>query len=88
MSTATPNADRVEEAYQRLKGDAEARGYYLNPDEAFSKELVSGLLLNEKRLGYPSCPCRLASGVKAADLDIVCPCDYRDPDLNQFDTCY
>jgi rubrerythrin len=30
----------------------------------------------------------LASGNKAEDLDIICPCDYRDPDLIDYDACY
>ena len=34
------------------------------------------------------CPCRLASGDAARDLDIVCPCDYRDDDLSEFGACY
>jgi rubrerythrin len=35
-----------------------------------------------------ACPCRLASGNKPDDIDIICPCDYRDADLNEFGTCY
>jgi len=30
----------------------------------------------------------LASGNKADDLDIICPCDYRDPDLTDYGACY
>jgi len=72
----------------RLDREAEAGGYHLNPDRQFVRELVEGLLINERRYGYPACPCRLASGDRAADLDIVCPCDYRDPDLSEYDSCY
>ena len=49
---------------------------------------MRSLLINEERYGYWACPCRLASGEKAADLDIVCPCDYRDADLNEFGSCF
>jgi ferredoxin-thioredoxin reductase catalytic subunit/predicted Zn-ribbon and HTH transcriptional regulator len=45
-------------------------------------------MVNEERFGYQSCPCRLADGEKLEDLDIVCPCDYRDPDLNDYGSCY
>jgi ferredoxin-thioredoxin reductase catalytic subunit len=45
-------------------------------------------LVNERRYGYRACPCRLAAGVKEADLDIICPCDYRDADINDYDACY
>jgi len=80
--------EEVEALFKRLDQDAEDGGYHLNPDMSFTKSLVKGLLINEKRYGYPACPCRLASGVKADDLDIICPCDYRDPDLSKFDSCY
>ncbi len=53
-----------------------------------TRRLLNGLLVNEKRYGYPSCPCRLASGNKEDDLDIICPCDYRDPDLDDYNACY
>ncbi len=32
-------------------------GYYLNPDRAFTRGLVRGLLVNLRRYGYISCPC-------------------------------
>jgi ferredoxin-thioredoxin reductase catalytic subunit len=80
--------DDVEKLYQNLYRDAESSGYHLNPDKEFTKTLVESLLINEKRYGYWACPCRLASGNKEEDLDIVCPCDYRDPDLNEYGTCY
>jgi ferredoxin-thioredoxin reductase catalytic chain len=78
----------VEKLHDRLQREAEASGYHLNPGVAFTQELVKGLLINEKRYGYWACPCRLASGEKEEDLDIICPCDYRDPDLTDYDACY
>jgi ferredoxin-thioredoxin reductase catalytic subunit/rubredoxin len=80
--------EEVEQVYEQLKNEAEAGGYHLNPDEEFTKDLVWGLLTCEKRYGYRACPCRLASGVKDQDLDIICPCDYRDPDLDEHGCCY
>jgi ferredoxin-thioredoxin reductase catalytic subunit len=74
--------------YERLLKDAAAAGYFLNSDVEFAKALVRGLLVNSRRYGYPACPCRLASGEKEEDLDVICPCDYRDADLNQFGACY
>ncbi|OGS45295.1 MAG: ferredoxin:glutaredoxin reductase [Elusimicrobia bacterium RIFOXYD2_FULL_34_15] len=79
---------QIDKLYERLDKEAEEGGYHLNPDIEFTKDLVKGLITNENRYGYWSCPCRLASGNKAEDLDIICPCDYRDPDLNDYDACY
>ena len=77
-----------EEAYQKLKKDTEEGGYLLNPDKEFVEHLLDGLQRNQERYGYQSCPCRLAEGTKEADLDIICPCDYRDPDLSEHGACY
>jgi len=86
-------ADKISEQeldklHRRLDREAEASGYDLNPDTEFVRELVRGIITNERRYGYWACPCRLASGEKEEDLDIICPCDYRDPDLSEFGTCY
>ncbi len=80
--------EEIDNLYTKLKDDAESGGYHLNPDIKFTKSLVKGLLRNQERYGYQSCPCRLASGKKEEDLDIICPCDYRDPDLDDYGTCY
>lgn len=78
----------VEKLYLRLDREAKFAGYNLNPDIEFTKELVKSLIVNEKRYGYWACPCRLATGNKEEDLDVICPCDYRDPDLIEHGTCY
>jgi ferredoxin-thioredoxin reductase catalytic subunit len=80
--------EEIDRLHEKLKREAESAGYHLNPDMAMTRELLNGLLVNEKRYGYPACPCRLASGQKDEDLDIICPCDYRDPDLTDFNACY
>jgi len=80
--------EEVDKLYKKLNREAEAGGYHLNPDVEHTKDLVRGILVNEKRYGYWNCPCRLSSGIKQDDLDIICPCDYRDPDLNDYGTCY
>ncbi|NLE75514.1 MAG: ferredoxin:glutaredoxin reductase [Chloroflexi bacterium] len=85
MSGHSEQARRLRE---RLKREAEAAGYFINPDTDFVLDLMQGLLTNEARLGYWACPCRLADGVRENDLDIICPCDYRDPDLEEYGACY
>ncbi len=78
----------VDALLEKLRREAEAAGYHLNPDREFTRELVRSLLTNQERYGYWACPCRLAAGDKAVDLDIICPCDYRDADLNEFGACF
>ena len=80
--------DDVVATYRILQKETDDSGYRLNPDVEFTKNLVAGLMKNERRYGYRACPCRLASGKMETDRDIICPCDYRDPDLNDFSACY
>ncbi len=81
-------ADVIRARIKKIADDAEAGGYHLNPDASFVESLVAGICKNEQRYGYPACPCRLAAGTREEDLDIICPCDYRDPDLNEYGACY
>jgi len=80
--------EKINKKYEILKKDAQAGGYIINPDVDFTKKLVKGLLVNEDRYGYQACPCRISTGIKQEDLDIICPCDYRDSDLNDYGACY
>jgi len=82
------NERDVDRVHDMLKSEAEEGGYRFNPDAEFTRNLVKGLLRNEQRYGYRSCPCRLASGRKEEDLDIICPCDYRDEDVAEYGACY
>lgn len=88
MSDDLPFEEEVAGRVRQLSREAEAGGYHLNPDPGMTSALVRGLVVNERRYGYPSCPCRLARGKKDLDLDIICPCDYRDPDLSEHGMCY
>ena len=82
------NDEAIEGRYATLKADAVSGGYRLNPDEAFVRDLVRGLLVNAARHGYEACPCRFAMGTRDEDRDIICPCDYRDADLTEHGSCY
>jgi len=78
----------VDTLYALLKESQEKRGYYFNRDEKITRETLAGLLTNRDRYGYMACPCRLADGEQEYDLDIICPCEYRKEDVEEFGTCY
>ena len=78
----------IETVQARAEADAKTFGYNLTPDPELLQGLLEGLKTNEERYGYPSCPCRLASGNLEIDRDIICPCDYRDPDVAEYSACY
>lgn len=80
--------EQTDKLYYQLKSFADRRGYFLNPEVDFTGALVESLVVNDERYGYQACPCRLATGKRTDDLDIICPCDYRDADITEFGACY
>ncbi len=78
----------AEQLYDKLKVIREKQGLIFNKDRFKTLELLEGLLVNRKRYGYMSCPCRLSSGDLENDRDIICPCLYCQPDIEEFGSCY
>ena len=78
----------VEKLYEMLKKVQEPKGYFFSNDRNRVFELLDALLVNKKRYGYMSCPCRLASGDRKKDQDILCPCVYREADVEEYGSCY
>ena len=78
----------LEETRRRTEADAKTYGYFLTPQPELLQGFLEGLKTNEDRYGCPLCPCRLSSGNFEYDRDIICPCDYRDPDVAQYGACY
>jgi ferredoxin-thioredoxin reductase catalytic subunit len=77
-----------QELYEMLKKTQEPKGYYFNQDMERTMELMEALLANKERYGYMCCPCRLSSGDRNKDADIICPCAYREADVAEFGSCY
>lgn len=77
-----------EELYNMLKKVQEAKGYYFSSDMTRVTELMEALIVNKDRYGYMCCPCRLSSGDRQQDADIICPCVYREEDVKEFGSCY
>ena len=74
--------------YEMLRKIQEPMGYFFNRDREKVFDLLDALLLNRDRYGYMCCPCRLASGDREWDRDIICPCAYRDEDIREYGRCY
>jgi ferredoxin-thioredoxin reductase catalytic chain len=78
----------AEKLYETLKKIQEPKGYFFNKDRERTFDLLEALMINKERYGYMGCPCRLLSGDRERDKDIFCPCDYREPDVKEYGSCY
>ena len=80
--------NEVNDLYEALGKIQAPKGYYFNREREKTFQLLRALLVNRDRYGYMSCPCRLATGDRDLDKDIICPCVYRKPDVEEFGSCY
>lgn len=78
----------AKQLYDNMKRIQEPKGYYFNTDMDMTMPLLESLLTNKERLGYMACPCRLANGNFEDDKDIICPCVYREKDVEEFGACF
>ena len=78
----------LENLYDMLKKVQEPKGYFFNIDKQRVFELLEALTINKERYGYMACPCRLSSGEREQDADIICPCVYREADVEEYGSCY
>jgi ferredoxin-thioredoxin reductase catalytic chain len=81
-------SEEARKLYDTLKRLQEPKGYFFNKDLDRTLDLMEGLIVNKQRYGYMCCPCRIASGDREHDKDIICPCIYRVPDVKEYGSCY
>ncbi len=67
---------------------AAKQGWELNPDTEFTDILLSGLTTNWNRYAYYLCPCRDSDGSRETDADVICPCVFARPDIDEHGHCY
>ena len=78
-------ADDVRSYVERIAGKHD---WKLVANREMLDHLVNGLLENFNRYGYYNCPCRDSQNDRKKDRDIICPCDYRNPDIEEYGQCY
>lgn len=79
---------KAEELLEKLRPIQEKQGYHFNADMDMTLPLLEALLENKERYGRMICPCRLAQNDYELDKDIICPCAYRQADVQEYGACY
>ena len=78
--------------YDRLKKNAvrnaEKNQMYLCPEPEQLENLIEGLAVNKERYGYPSCPCRISSGILENTLGSFLSLRSSIPDVQEHGACY
>ncbi len=79
----------IDDVTKYIKQVAQKRNWILHPnDDGTLDMLIEGLRDYFNRVGYFNCPCRDSYENMKIDRDIICPCDYAQPDIDEFGRCY
>ena len=70
------------------KKHAEEKGIMLNLDERIVQGIIKGLFMKEEKFGEKYCPCRVVSGDKEKDREIVCPCIFHLDEIKDMGHCH
>ncbi len=88
MEEIKMNMETIEGMKEYIGMVLQKNNWILIKDQSMFNDLINGLVDNKKSMGYQSCPCRLASGNRELDRDLICPCDYASDDVKEFGACY
>lgn len=71
------NAWRLEEFLGILRDWCRHNDFSLNPDVEHVTFTIEGILRNERQRGLKYCPCRVPSGDFLTDIELLCPCNFK-----------
>jgi|TARA_B100001971_G_C18093034_1_gene484556 ferredoxin-thioredoxin reductase catalytic subunit len=66
---------------------AKKTGIKLNPNGKIVDRIINGLLKNKQKYGAIYCPCRVVTGDKEKDKEIICPCIFHKKEIELQGQC-
>jgi ferredoxin-thioredoxin reductase catalytic subunit len=73
----TLNSENEEKLIKSAEEYANKVGIKLNTDQTVVKGIAKGLIMRKYKAGDIYCPCRVVTGNKEKDKEIVCPCVFH-----------
>ncbi len=77
-----------DELKKKLENYSKRCGIRLNPNEKIVNAIIKGLIKNKKEKGEYYCPCRVPSGDKEKDKEIICPCVFHRGEVELQGKCH
>ncbi|MDR1612702.1 MAG: ferredoxin:thioredoxin reductase [Planctomycetota bacterium] len=71
----------------RLEQYVEGQSFQFNRQPGDVDEILGAMVKRRERFGAYYCPCRVVSGDKEKDKNIICPCVYHLDELRKQGTC-
>ena len=80
-------SENAKELRREAEKYAQKAGIKLNPDKKIVEGVIKGLLKNKKAKGKLYCPCRIITGDKEKDKEIICPCVFHKKEIELEEHC-
>jgi len=77
MKTEQFKSEDAEKLGEDIEAYASKVGIKVNPDKKRVQEVITGLLKKREKSGENYCPCRVVTGNKEKDEEIICPCVFH-----------
>ena len=74
---AGDNNKDIENLRKKMQEYAKSAGIKLNPDKKTLDCVLTGLLKRKEKFNALYCPCRVVTGDKKKDKEIICPCIFH-----------
>lgn len=81
------DSEKIEKMIKEYEEYATKNNYKLNPNIEVVKIIIKRLLENEKKYGFRYCPCRRIWGNSEEDKKKICPCDFRQTEIEEQGHC-
>lgn len=81
----TPQEQEIKD---RLDAYLQDSPFSYNPDPALVQKIIKLLEKNRQKHGEAYCPCRMVTGMKEADKNIICPCRYHEKEIRERGMCH
>ncbi len=75
------------ELLKKSEDYAKKVGIKLNSDRKIVRGVIKGLLKNKQKHGEDYCPCRVVTGNKNKDKEIICPCVFHLSEIKEKGKC-
>jgi len=79
--------EEMEQIIKEYESYAAENNFKLNPNREAVKEIIKGLLANEKKYGQRYCPCRRITGNAEEDAKKICPCAWHKDEVAKQGHC-
>ena len=79
---------KIKKLKNKFEKYAKSVGIKINPNEKIVNNVIRRMIVIKKEKGENYCPCRITTGDKKKDKEIICPCVFHRGEIELQDGCH